>query len=167
MPAVFKHPPQLNNSRLECSGQAASSPAPVSPVAQLPDKYVAATQQIRRGQSADATKGLKSLLGIADKQVAQFLLKPEQSIIDEFAANGLAQDKGNLQLVLAGMYVDSNGEKKSLEQLLQHPHAVAVSFESTLTLHAISDKLLVSIMTALWLALRAIRPSWRNTTCSR
>jgi hypothetical protein len=157
----------------------ASSPGPASPGAgapttaaaaaplpQLPDKYVAATQQIRLGQSADATKGLKSLLGIADKQVAQFLLKPEQSIIDEFAANGLAQDKGNLQLVLAGMYVDSNGEKKTLEQLLQHPHAVAVSFEATPTLHAISERLLVPIMTALWVV-RAIRPSWRDTTCSR
>eukprot|EP01047_Picozoa_sp_COSAG01_P014058 COSAG01_NODE_676_length_14324_cov_17.420105_19_plen_542_part_00 len=146
---------------------AAAAAAAAAPLPQLPDKYVAATQQIRLGQSADATKGLKSLLGIADKQVAQFLLKPEQSIIDEFAANGLAQDKGNLQLVLAGMYVDSNGEKKTLEQLLQHPHAVAVSFEATLTPYAISEKLLVPIMTALWVVLCAIRPSWRNTTCSR
>jgi hypothetical protein len=146
---------------------APTTAAAAAPLPQLPEKYVAASQQIRLGQSADATKGLKSLLGIADKQVAQFLLKPEQSIIDEFAANGLAQDKGNLQLVLAGMYVDSNGEKKTLEQLLQHPHAVAVSFEATPTLHAISERLLVPIMTALWVAVRAIRPSWRDTTCSR
>ena len=103
----------------------APTPPPPPPGAQqhLPERYVAATNQIRLGQPADAAHGLPRLLGVSDAQVGHYLQDPEEAIKREVRINGDARDQDNLARILAGTYLDSNGETKTLDELLQHPYA--------------------------------------------
>ena len=89
----------------------------------LPERYVAAANQIRLGQPADAAHGLPRLLGVSDYQVGRYLQDPNEAIKREVRINGDARDQDNLARILAGTYLDSNGETKTLSELLQHPHA--------------------------------------------
>jgi hypothetical protein len=83
-------------------GGAAAAAAVQLDVANLPDKYIAAEQQIRLGKAADAAHGLKSLLGVKDVEMATFLKEHEAAIIREFQLHGSAEDQENLRCVLGG-----------------------------------------------------------------
>ena len=75
---------------------------------QLPEKYVAAQNQIRLGKPGAATHGLRVLMGVTDAQIGSYLQDHEAAIEREFAAGGSDKDKENLQHILAGTYLDSN-----------------------------------------------------------
>ena len=98
-------------------------------ISRLPERYVAATNQIRLGQPVDAAHGLATLLGISDAQLGNFLQNPEQAISREFRVNGSTRDQENLTRILAGTYLDSNGDAKTLDELVQHPHAQAAKLQ--------------------------------------
>ena len=98
--------------------------APAAPVpTPLPQKYVAATNQIRLGHPADATHGLPRLLGVCNDQTANYLQDPEEAIKRKFAVSGDGRDQENLARILAGTYLDSHRHTKTLDELLQHPYA--------------------------------------------
>ena len=78
------------------------------PLQQLPEKYVAAQNQIRLGKPGAATHGLRVLMGVTDAQIGSFLQDHEAAIEREFAAGGSDKDKENLQRILAGTYLDSS-----------------------------------------------------------
>jgi hypothetical protein len=103
--------------------------APVSPVqaaaaqAGVPNKYVAAQNQIRMGQPADATHGIQVLMGMTDAALGQYLQDPVGTIRKEFAKSGGADDKENLRCVLGGIKRAGWTAGQSLEALVAHPHA--------------------------------------------
>jgi hypothetical protein len=103
--------------------------APVSPVqaaaaqAGVPNKYVAAQNQIRMGQPADATHGIQVLMGMTDAALSPFYADPVAAIRKEFAKSGGADDKENLRCVLGGIKRAGWTVGQSLEALVAHPHA--------------------------------------------
>jgi hypothetical protein len=66
-------------------------PAPAPAVQVVPDKYIAADNQIRLGQPEDSTHGVEVLLGLTDAALGQFLLDPLGAIRQEFALHGSAE----------------------------------------------------------------------------
>jgi hypothetical protein len=92
---------------------AAAGPSLVS------DKFVAQPNTIRLGQPGEAAHGLADLMGIGDAHISAYLADAEGSIRREFATSGSDADKENLRKVLEGAFDDG----KTLEALVQHPHA--------------------------------------------
>ena len=114
--------------RLAAGEAAAAAPAsPAQPAAPapvgIPDKYVAAQNQIRMGKAADSTHGIQVLIGLTDQALSQSLADPVAAIQREFAQSGGDEDKENLRCVLEGLKRPGWTSGQSLEALVAHPHA--------------------------------------------
>ena len=59
----------------------------------MPDKYVAADNQIRLGKPEDATHGVQVLMGLKGTSLGAILQDPLVAIEREFEAHGGAEDK--------------------------------------------------------------------------
>lgn len=95
------------------------------PLAQVPDRYIAAENQIRLGQPHDSTHGLQVLIGLSMTTLGQFLQDPIGSMRDEFRSHGTAEDKENFRKVFDGSF-----DGQTLEQLVAHPHARMAQLET-------------------------------------
>eukprot|EP01047_Picozoa_sp_COSAG01_P008576 COSAG01_NODE_339_length_18653_cov_21.648378_14_plen_1072_part_00 len=93
--------------------------------AQIPDKYIAAENQLRLGQPEDATHGLKVLLGIDGPTLGKYMQDPIGAIEFEFKTHGSAEDMSNLRRVLGGTFHD----QQTLESLVAHAHAKKARLE--------------------------------------
>ena len=109
---------------LPVAAVAAALPPPpaANPAAALPPKYTAAGKQIRLGKPAHAAHGMEALLGVSLHQI--FARDGMDAIQHEFQTYGSDTDKGNLSSILNGTYVDSHGSSKTLDELMNHQHAI-------------------------------------------
>jgi hypothetical protein len=97
--------------------------------AEMPDKYIAAENQIRLGRAEEATHGLKKLMGITGVTLGGFLQDPVGSISREFEAHGNVEDKENLRCVLGGIARVEWASGKRLDELVDHEHARTAKLE--------------------------------------
>jgi hypothetical protein len=110
----------------------AGGASPVSPAAAaiaatpaaIPDKYIAAENQLYLGKAADSTHGLEVLLGISGPMLGKVMQDPIAAIKREFAHHGSAEDKSNLAGVLDGSF-----DGQTLEVLVVHQHARMAKLE--------------------------------------
>jgi hypothetical protein len=111
------------------SPTAASASASSTPDAAPENKFVAPANTIRLGKSEEAAHGLPDLLGISNVHVSGYLADPEAAIRREFAVSGSEADKENLRKVLEGASSELFDDGKTLEELVEHPHAKTARLE--------------------------------------